>query len=77
MSPKHERIDKELLLLRNLPNQYKLGQKKTALGRVIYVSQPNKSYDRQPYLACLFPYNSFMPLLVLIAILTLTFLLSA
>ena len=37
-SPKHERIDKELLLLRNLPNQYKLGQKKTALGRVIYVS---------------------------------------
>jgi len=23
--------------LRNLPNQYKLGQKKTALGRVIYL----------------------------------------
>ena len=37
-SQKHERIDKELLLLRNLPSQYKLGQKKTALGRVIYVS---------------------------------------
>ena len=37
-SPKHERIEKELLLLRNLPMQYKLGQKKTALGRVIYVS---------------------------------------
>jgi len=36
-APKHERIDKELLLLRNLPNQYKLGQKKTALGRVIYL----------------------------------------
>ena len=35
---KHERIDKELLLLRNLPNSYKLGQKKTNLGRVIYVS---------------------------------------
>ena len=37
-SPKHERIEKELLMLRNLPMQYKLGQKKTALGRVIYVS---------------------------------------
>lgn len=41
-APKHERIDKELLLLRNLPNQYKLGQKKTALGRVIYVSHFSK-----------------------------------
>ena len=37
-TPKHERIEKELLLLRKLPNQYKLGQKKTSLGRVIYVS---------------------------------------
>ena len=38
-----ERIEKELLLLRNLPMQYKLGQKKTALGRVIYVSLKLKS----------------------------------
>jgi hypothetical protein len=37
---KHERIEKELLLLRNLPNNsFKLGQKKTNLGRVIYVSE--------------------------------------
>lgn len=34
---KPERIEKELLLLRNLPNYYKLGKKVTALGTVIYL----------------------------------------
>lgn len=37
VAQKHERIDKELLLLRNLPNSYKLAPQNTALGRVIYL----------------------------------------
>lgn len=35
---KPERIEKELMLLRNLPHSYKLGRKTTSLGIVIYVS---------------------------------------
>jgi len=37
-SNKPERIEKELLLLRNLPNSYKLSKKLTNLGTQIYVS---------------------------------------
>lgn len=36
---KPERIEKELMLLRNLPHSYKLGRKTTSLGIVIYVSR--------------------------------------
>lgn len=34
---KPSRIEKELMLLRNLPHSYKLGRKTTSLGIVIYV----------------------------------------
>jgi hypothetical protein len=33
-----KRIDKELLLLRNLPKEYKLGKREIALGTLLYVS---------------------------------------
>jgi hypothetical protein len=36
---KPSRIEKELMLLRNLPHSYKLGRKTTSLGIVIYVSK--------------------------------------
>ena len=35
---KPDRIEKELLLLRNLPNTFKIGKKNTALGTVVYVN---------------------------------------
>jgi len=35
---KPKRIEKELLLLRNLPKEYKLGKRETALGTLLYVS---------------------------------------
>ena len=35
---KPKRIDKELLLLRNLPKEYKLGKRETSLGTLFYVS---------------------------------------
>ncbi len=34
---KPKRIDKELLLLRNLPKEYKLGKRETPLGTLLYV----------------------------------------
>lgn len=34
---KPKRIEKELLLLRNLPKEYKLGKRETALGTLLYV----------------------------------------
>lgn len=34
---KQKRIEKELLQLRNLPKEYKLGKKETALGTLLYV----------------------------------------
>jgi hypothetical protein len=34
---KPKRIDKELLLLRNLPKEYKLGKRETSLGTLLYV----------------------------------------
>lgn len=34
---KTKRIDKELLLLRNLPKDYKLGKRDTDLGTLLYV----------------------------------------
>lgn len=37
-SKKPDRVEKELLLLRNLPSSFKLGKKITPLGTVIYVS---------------------------------------
>ena len=35
---KPKRIEKELLLLRNLPKEYKLGKRETPLGTLLYVS---------------------------------------
>ena len=35
---KEKRIDKEIILLRNLPEAYKLGKKETQLGTLIDVS---------------------------------------
>lgn len=35
---KEKRIDKEIFLLRNLPEAYKLGKKETQLGTLIDVS---------------------------------------
>jgi hypothetical protein len=34
---KPKRIDKELMLLRNLPKEYKIGKKDSPLGTVLYV----------------------------------------
>lgn len=34
---KPKRIEKELLLLRNLPKEYKLGKRETSLGTLLYV----------------------------------------
>ena len=34
---KQKRIEKELLQLRNLPKEYKIGKKDTALGTLLYV----------------------------------------
>lgn len=34
---KSKRIEKELLLLRNLPKEYKLGKRDTPLGTLLYV----------------------------------------
>ena len=34
---KPKRIEKELLQLRNLPKEYKIGKKDTALGTLLYV----------------------------------------
>ncbi len=34
---KPKRIDKELLLLRNLPKEYKLGKREIPLGTLLYV----------------------------------------
>jgi hypothetical protein len=34
---KPKRIEKELMLLRNLPKEYKLGKKETPLGILLYV----------------------------------------
>jgi hypothetical protein len=39
---KPKRIEKELLLLRNLPKEYKLGKRETALGTLLYVNYINK-----------------------------------
>lgn len=35
---KQKRIEKELLQLRNLPREYKLGKRQTNLGTLLYVS---------------------------------------
>ena len=35
---KPKRIDKELMLLRNLPKEYKIGKKESPLGIVLYVA---------------------------------------
>lgn len=40
---KPKRIEKELLLLRNLPKEYKLGKRETALGTLLYVIFQNNS----------------------------------
>lgn len=34
---KQKRIDKELLQLRNLPREYRLGKRETSLGNLLYV----------------------------------------
>ena len=34
---KPKRIEQELLLLRNLPKEYKLGKRETSLGTLLYV----------------------------------------
>ena len=34
---KPKRIEKELLQLRNLPKEFKLGKKQTSLGTLLYV----------------------------------------
>lgn len=34
---KPKRVEKELLLLRNLPKEYKLGKREIALGTLLYV----------------------------------------
>ena len=39
---KPKRIEKELLLLRNLPKEYKLGKRETSLGTLLYVKIINK-----------------------------------
>jgi hypothetical protein len=36
---KPKRIEKELLLLRNLPKEYKLGKRETPLGTLLYVTK--------------------------------------
>jgi hypothetical protein len=36
-SNKQKRIEKELLQLRNLPREYKLGKRETSLGTLLYV----------------------------------------
>ncbi len=35
---KPKRIDKELMLLRNLPKEYKIGKKDSPLGTILYVN---------------------------------------
>jgi hypothetical protein len=35
---KQKRIEKELLALRNLPREFKIGKKETGLGILLYVS---------------------------------------
>ena len=35
---KTKRIEKELMLLRNLPKEYKIGKKESPLGIILYVS---------------------------------------
>jgi hypothetical protein len=42
---KPKRIEKELLQLRNLPAQYKLGKRETPLGTLLYVTIPNSYPD--------------------------------
>jgi hypothetical protein len=37
---KQKRIEKELLALRNLPREFKIGKKETGLGILLYVSLP-------------------------------------
>ena len=37
LSHKPIRVEKEVHLLKNLPNQYKLGKRETALGTLLYV----------------------------------------
>lgn len=39
---KPKRIEKELLLLRNLPKEYKLGKRETPLGTLLYVKRFNQ-----------------------------------
>jgi ubiquitin-protein ligase len=41
--PKPKRLDKELLLLRNLPKEFKIGKKETPLGIILFVSFHDKS----------------------------------
>lgn len=36
---KPKRLEKELLQLRNLPREYKLGKRETPLGTLLYVSK--------------------------------------
>jgi hypothetical protein len=38
---KQKRIEKELLQLRNLPREYKIGKRETGLGILLYVSHRN------------------------------------
>lgn len=43
---KPKRIEKELLLLRNLPKEYKLGKRETPLGTLLYVLyNDNNNYN--------------------------------
>ena len=51
---KPERIEKELLLLRNLPNSYKLGKRVTSLGTIIYVSSKDKHARGVKLMTCLY-----------------------
>ena len=37
MNKKTKRIEKELLLLRNLPKEYKLGKRETSVGTLLYL----------------------------------------
>jgi hypothetical protein len=39
------RIEKELLLLRNLSKEYKIGKRDVALGTLLYVNQSNLTYS--------------------------------
>jgi hypothetical protein len=39
---KPKRVEKELLMLRNLPKEYKLGKRDTPLGTLLYVWYLNK-----------------------------------